>query len=263
MGFFTNTFYQDLIDALRLKFFWLRLSWLEFYGWYGTLSLGLAWVLLSPFLFAAGISIVYSEVFNLSPWEHFLYVYSGYVCWMFIADTLGNGAEVYRTSYSYYSEIKLPLVGFNIKSTLVRGYSFAINTVLYLIVALFYGASINLVLLPIVLVYFFLVSIFTSIILSLLMAFLPDLRLVIQNLMRLLFFITPIVWVPDEKLSGLKAIFVYANPFYYIVDIYRLIIAADQSVRHIEMHFLIFSVLALLAFALYNKFSKRMVFVCQ
>lgn len=263
MGVVKNLFFEDLREAKRLKSFWIKLSWLEFYGWYGRLNLGLAWVVISPLIFSAGISLVYAEAFGSNFWQHFLYVYSGYVCWLFIADTLGPGAEVYSMSYSYYSEIKLPLVGFNIKGAMVRSYTLLLNTATFLIVALIFGSSVNPIILLVVLIYFFIVSTLASVVLSVSLAYLPDLKMIIQNVMRLLFFLTPIVWVPDEKLSGAKALLVYANPFFYVVEAYRQIISNEINWDYLNVCLLLLVVLLVLAVVVYSAFSRRMVFVCK
>ena len=258
-----NLFIKDLFESSRLKFFWLKLSWLEFYGWYGRLNLGLAWVIISPAIFSLGISVVYAEAFGSSLWEHFLYVYGGYVCWLFIAETLSNGAEIYNSAYSYYSETKLPLVGFNLKGTLVRSYTLGLNTIAFVIVALFSGEGINFLLIPILLVLLLSLSLTTSIVLSISFAYFPDLKLIIQNTMRLLFFLTPIVWVPNEELKGIKAILVYANPFYYVVESYRQLISSDIDFYHFYILSVILSAMIVLSMVLYNMFSRKMVFVCK
>ena len=49
-----------------------------------------------------------------------------------------------------------------------------------------------------------------------------DLGELVQTLLRLAFFVTPIVWMPASTgRGGLVGAFLYANPFYYLIEIIR------------------------------------------
>lgn len=258
-----NNFFADLKETLRLRHFWLKLSWLEFYGWYGRMNLGFAWVVISPLVFAMGISVVYADTFGSNLKDHFLYVYGGYICWLFISDLLGSGAEVYTASYSYYSETKLPLLGFNIKGTLVRSFTLIINTLVYVVIGTLSGIEMNPLLVLAALFFFCVFSTFCSIVFSIGLAYVPDLKLVIQNLMRVLFFITPIVWVPSSDISGVKALLVFYNPFYYFVSIFRNTSVDKVSSVEWYISLAILAAICVLAIILYSMFSRKMVFVCK
>jgi len=50
----------------------------------------------------------------------------------------------------------------------------------------------------------------------------PDIAQTSQTILRLFFFITPIIWMPTSSGRGAAiGAFMYANPFYYLVEIIR------------------------------------------
>jgi ABC-type polysaccharide/polyol phosphate export permease len=49
----------------------------------------------------------------------------------------------------------------------------------------------------------------------------PDFGELVQTLLRLFFFITPIIWMPGQGKGAIIGAFIYANPFYYLIEIVR------------------------------------------
>jgi ABC-type polysaccharide/polyol phosphate export permease len=50
----------------------------------------------------------------------------------------------------------------------------------------------------------------------------PDLVEMLSSAMRLMFFVTPILWVPGEGTKGtLFNAVLYFNPFYYLIEVIR------------------------------------------
>ena len=49
----------------------------------------------------------------------------------------------------------------------------------------------------------------------------PDIAELTQTLLRLFFFITPIIWMPGAGKGAAIGAFIYANPFYYLLEIVR------------------------------------------
>ena len=50
----------------------------------------------------------------------------------------------------------------------------------------------------------------------------PDFGELTQTILRLFFFVTPIIWMPTQTGRGaIVGAFLYANPFYYLIEIVR------------------------------------------
>src|SRR5581483_9791539 len=67
------------------------------------------------------------------------------------------------------------------------------------------------------------------VILAILGARYPDLEEFVQSILRLLFFVTPILWVPHGHFRGAVVdALLYFNPFYYFVEAIRVPLLYDR-----------------------------------
>ncbi len=49
----------------------------------------------------------------------------------------------------------------------------------------------------------------------------PDIAELMRTVLRLFFFITPIIWMPSMGKGAVIGAFIYLNPFYYLIEIIR------------------------------------------
>ena len=64
-------------------------------------------------------------------------------------------------------------------------------------------------------------SIWLGLLLGSINVFLRDLHMFISNLLRLAFFMTPVLWYPSS-IENVKSLFISLNPFYYFLEIIRM-----------------------------------------
>ncbi len=86
-----------------------------------------------------------------------------------------------------------------------------------------------------------------------------DVPLVVQNAVQLFFFITPILWKP-ENLSGRDWIYLL-NPFYYLIEIMRRPLLGGGYAAEVWGPVLVFTAInALVAIALFARFRRRIAY---
>ena len=174
--------------------------------------------------------------------------------------------KVFVSSYSVYSQIRLPIVGFAIKSLIVRSIVFCVNLpVVFLFIFLNGGLSIlSLLQGGLAFILLGLATFFFTVWCGILVALIRDISFVLVNATRFAFFITPIVWSETKLLGDWRIVFVEYNPFYYLINIVRRpLLGLDFNVVDWTVVLGITLVNVVIAGLLYSRYRSRLVFLCR
>ncbi|MUK87368.1 teichoic acid ABC transporter permease [Ornithinibacillus sp. L9] len=212
----------------QIKHFYLlrRLSLYEIKSKNKMTYLGLAWELINPsiqiaiYWFIFGYGIRRGQEIDGDPF--FQWMLSGIIVWFFFNPAILEGSK------SIYQRVKM-LSKMNFPMSLIpniiiysKFYSHVGLIILTMIVLNFTGYPINIYYLQLPLfvfaTYLFIFSL--SLITSTLNTFIRDLQMLLQALLRMLLYMTPILWatfsLPDWVQNLMKI-----NPLYYLVEGYR------------------------------------------
>ena len=215
------SFWADLKDALAHRELWFNLAWQDIKLRYIRSKIGPFWITISTMLFIFSLGFMRSA-FSGQPMSGFLpSIAFGLIPWLMISGIIGEAAVIYPNNTGYMLDIKInPLV--LVFKTIMRALLiFGHDMVIFLFIVLFLKMSINwylLLLLPgllLVVGNIFLITVF----LSLIGVRYRDFGQIVESVMRVLFFVTPIYWNPAEVVRG--KIVVLLNPFSYYLNLIR------------------------------------------
>ena len=211
---------KEHIDNWRLI---LSISQFEVKSLYQKHYLGTLWQFITP-LFQI---LVYWLVFGLgirggNPVEglpFILWLLMGLIPWFLISPSILQGSNSVHQKIGLVSKMKFPVSLLPTIAIVNNSRNFFIMLILLFIILFIYGIDFSLHLLQ--LVYFILclfVFLFSfSILSSTISTIVRDYQLMLQSFMRMLFFLTPILWDVSNAPSWLANI-LQLNPFYYIID---------------------------------------------
>ncbi|QTN00778.1 ABC transporter permease [Sediminibacillus dalangtanensis] len=203
-----------------------RLAFYETKSKYQMHYLGILWQFLNPLLqvsvywFVFGVGIRNGDPVDGTPF--FIWLLTGLVPWFFISPTIVQGSNSIYSKINLVSKMKFPvsvLPSITIASNI---FGFLITIVILSVVMVIYDIKVSIYALQLpyyLLCLFFLlysITIFTSTI----SALIRDFQLLIQTSMRMLFFMTPILWSVNEFPERYQAL-IQLNPFAYIVNGFR------------------------------------------
>jgi ABC-type polysaccharide/polyol phosphate export permease len=207
--------FQDFVKWWKIALFGLKRRHM-------TTLLGPVWLFLPDFAFIAVVGTVFSAKFAATGASYFAYVATGYVIWVFIADSVGRGGNLFVTEFGRYSQIKTNLFGIILKEVIARSIILLVSLTFY--TALIWGisGSVNLTLWPFLgLALLFVNSFMQSYWLSALSARFRDLPPIVASVMRMMFFVTPIFWSADMLKHGIREYILHLNPFYHMMEMVR------------------------------------------
>lgn len=214
---------QDVIKGIQNIWLPLFLAKSEIRQRYRRSTLGPFWITVSTGIMIATIGIIFGKIFN-SPISEFLpYLAAGLILWGYISSTINESTGVFTTSEVAIKQLPLPLFIYVQKLVARNFYIFLHNILIFPIVCLFVHRSIGInvafVIPGILLIIINLLWI--SLLLGIICARYRDLTQIVASVVQILFYVTPIIWMPGQINSRVTRLFVDINPFYHLLSVVR------------------------------------------
>lgn len=251
----------DLCQGLGLWRLWFELAYDDLRQRYRRTAFGALWVSISYLVFAVTIALIGSQMTGIELFPFMVYVAVGYLAWNFINASVTDGCSVFINTENWISGMRLPFSLFVFQSIARETIIFGYGAVIAAAIIVFTGHDLSwsaLAALPALALY--LVNAVTShFFFGVLVTRYRDISQIIQTAMRVLFFLTPLIWTPEQA-GGLRD-WLWWNPFTYFIDIFRAPIV-DGLIPWSSWIFCLgfSSVFGLIAFGLFAHFRRRIVF---
>jgi ABC-type polysaccharide/polyol phosphate export permease len=212
---------DDWSRALRLPALWMNLALEDLRDRYRRTVLGIMWVVISFALFVAVKVLVFGQMSAASNREFAVFVTLGFGAWTFISSMVADACNAYLHSRAWILGTSVPYPVYLLQAT-------ARNWMVFLLILLVVAASLfwkptpwtaAALFAPVGLLAYFATSLWLAALLAPLCARFHDLYHTVQTGMRLLFFVTPILWMPGK--SGMLAELAQVNPITHYLAIVR------------------------------------------
>ena len=173
-------------------------------------------------LMVACLTLIFSGPLGTAPRDYAPYVAIGLVLWQFIQASLNEGCQVFVTAGETIRNTPMPLSVHVLRLVWRHLVSLGHHAVVIPVLLLLFGIAPSAfawsVLPALALLILFTFS--ASLLLGLIGARFRDVGPAVANLMQLMFFVTPIFWLPGT-LSPSMAWIVVLNPIFAFIDIVR------------------------------------------
>lgn len=183
---------------------------------------GFIWWVVEPVLSMCVYYLVFQVILDRGTENFVAFLFVGLVPWRWLSTTIMHGANAILGERSLMQQVYLSKLVFPLVSVLTDTFKFLVVMILVLAFVLISGFEVGVfyLALPVVLVVQFLLTLGLTILFAALTPFLPDLRIVLNNLIRLWFFLSGIFW--DVKIfSDQMQYYLRLNPMTVIIESYR------------------------------------------
>jgi ABC-type polysaccharide/polyol phosphate export permease len=212
---------RDWWRAAHMWRLWTALGFEDLIERYRRSYLGVTWLIASFALFILVYMLVFGHGSGLSAADYTLYVTIGFGLWNFMAGIVGESCTAYTGSGNWIQGTAIPYPVF-ILQMLYRNWLVFLLTIAVVLVAMLWLEDQwqwnMLWALPGLLVYV-ITPLWLTAIFAPLCARYHDLFHAVQTVMRLLFFATPILWLPTQREQ--LAVLAHWNLLTYFIDIVR------------------------------------------
>ncbi len=217
----TGRAWRDLATAILRWRMWGFIGLQDVKLRYRRSVLGPFWITLTMGITIVTVGLVYSKIFNTDIKTYVPFFGLGFMIWAFISGVATEGCNVFIAESGYIRQTPVTLMTYIFKHVWKNVIIFAHNFVIYLFIVLYFGIEIKLSNLLAVVGFALIVfnSVWVSVVLAILCARYRDIPPVVQSLVGVLFFITPILW--DR--AGVNSHLAYLdwNPAFHMIQIFR------------------------------------------
>ena len=212
--------FEDLWSGVKQWRVWLLLGWLDLKLRYRRSYLGPFWITISMAVMIYSMGFVYSKLFQVNLGEYFLYISGGMLAWFLLSTTLIEMMHGFTDAQTFILQLKMPFSVY-IMRVITRNFIVLGHNVLAVIPLLIYFKCMP----NFALIFFALAVIAVSMLsigtlFAMIGARYRDVQQVITSILQVGFLLTPIMWNAD-MIPGRAILAVYANPFYYFVELLR------------------------------------------
>ena len=187
--------------------------------------LGVAWTMLNPLGTMLIMVLVFSRVFNTVQ-SYPTYVLTGIICWTMFQQSTSFAMSSMVWGSTLFQQIYLPRTSFVVSTVLASLVNFVLSLVPLFIIMAFSKVEFELtvLLLPFSMLILFTFSLGVGLLVSTLAVFFPDVAEMYPVLLLAWMYLSPII-IPVEILQEvLNGLVITLNPFYYVVNIFRLLV---------------------------------------
>ena len=218
----------DLSTGLRSRELWLHLGWQDIKQRYRRSLLGPLWITIATGVTAVAMGLLYSQLFDEDIKTFLPYVTLGFIFWGFIEGSILDGADVFAKNEGLIKQIPAPLSVHVYRLVWRQLIIFAHNIVIYLILLAIFPQPLSwtVVLIVPAMILFVANSAWVAIVFGTLTTRFRDIGQLLSTAVRLVFFMTPIIWSAQtlHKVAGddsSRAKIVEINPMFHYLEITR------------------------------------------
>lgn len=212
---------RDLRDVVLQSTIWSSLAYADIRSKYRLSTFGSLWITLTTGALALAIGLIYGQFFGQDMHNYLPYFTASYITWTFIASVIGEASVTLIGAGNLIKSSQMPII-FHVLRMLQRNLIVALHNAIVLaaiwpFVRWSLHPSAMLSIAGLVLLYLFLVG--ASVVFAIICVRYRDVPPLIQVLIQFLFFLTPIIWYPEQIRFG--AMVLKFNPVAYMLIVVR------------------------------------------
>ena len=249
-------------EGFILHRIWWTYAWQDIKLRYRRSMIGPFWITISMAVTIIVLGLLYGALFKL-PLEQFIpFLTIGFIFWNLMSGLIADGCQTFIENAGYLLQTRLPLTVYVYKIVSRNVILFAHNIVIYFFVAFFFkiipGLNFWMVLIGLLLI--IINGIWAGLILGILCTRFRDLTQIVNSILQVSFFMTPILWDPN-LIERKRAFVVHYNPFFHIIELVRApLLGRDVSLLSLMVVLGITLAGFIMSMLLYSRFGKRVAY---
>jgi ABC-type polysaccharide/polyol phosphate export permease len=213
---------MEIFRTLQSPYTWVTFAWEELRDRYQRSALGMLWIPVSFLLFVGVKVLVFSKLNQADIGAFSIHVVIGYWVWQTLNAFAIDSGHVFVRAGGYIKSSPLPYSVYVLQALFRNTVPFLSNFLITLVVCSLATGGLSVHFLWVIPAYLVLSlnAIWMFLLVGVIGARYRDIGHLIQTMMRVLFFITPIIWIPAQ-LGQTGEFIALINPFAHYINLLR------------------------------------------
>lgn len=209
--------------------------------------MGVLWWVIEPVLYLSVFYFIFVVVFNRGGRDAVAFLLIGLVVWKWFGSSIPKCANSIPVNIGLIRQIYIPKIVLPTMSMVTTTIKFLIVLVLLILFLFILGYEVNVtwLALPLLIMLQFLLTLAIGCVLAAVVPFLPDLRLIIDNALMMLFFLSG-VFFDFSSVSPMARSYLNINPMLGIIESYRSIMVSGVWPDWTLLAYILFASIVLL-----------------
>lgn len=220
----------DISEALAKYRLALIFGWQDVAQRYRRSRVGAFWLTLNMAVFIGALGLIFGTLFQSEMREFLPYLCAGVITWGFISTCLNEGCTTFTSSDGIILQVRMPLFTHVMRSIWRNIIIFGHNIIIFPLLLLIFGKMLSFNVLWAV-PGFILLCLNLSwmmLILAIVCARFRDMSQVVANVLQVLFYATPIMWMVKILPEHVSRAFIDWNPFFHFIELVRAPLFGNQ-----------------------------------
>jgi lipopolysaccharide transport system permease protein len=251
----------DLSRGIGLWRLALALGWLDIRLRYRGSMLGPFWLTISTGVMVASLGMLYSTLFKMDLKAYLPFLALSQVLWGFLGVVVSEACTTFTDAEGIIRSVRIPFFVFSIRTLVRNMIALAHNIVVIIVVFAIFSISPGwggLTTIP-ALGLWVIDALALTLLLGSFCARFRDIQPIVNSIMQIAFFVTPVIWKPEQLGAGARKLFL--NPFFDLLEIVRAPMLGDEISQRVWAGALFYSVvLCVVSWAFFVRARGRITF---
>lgn len=253
---------DDLARGLGRWELWGTLGWQDIRHRYRRSTIGPFWLTLSMGVLIGGVGLLWCVILQKKTENYLPYFGLGIITWGLISHLIIDSCNVFISSGGVIKQQAAPLSVYVFKMVWINVIIFLHNMLIYVAIVVFFrlnpGYATILALPGLALIC--LNGVWIGIVLGITSSRFHDVPPIVSSVTQLIFFMTPILWTPEQLPANAHWV-VDLNPVQYFIEVVRMPLLGQVPPLSTWLFTVTFTVLGyLVGFIFYVKFRRRIAY---
>lgn len=253
--------FNDIRETFRHLPLIFHLAYSDTKARYKRSMLGPLWLTLGAAIGVVGLGLVWSQLLHQNRSELIPSLTVGLLLWQFMSGCVTESSSAFVRQSQIIRNLKLPYLIHPFQLIVKQLITLGHNLIIFVVVFIIYPQSMSIInLLSVVgLLLLLLNLLWISVLFGMLGARFRDVEQIVQALMPIIFFLTPVIYKAGH--AGVNQFIIWLNPFTYFITIVRdplFGVVPDISVFMVNIGFAVVG--WMVTMIVFNRFSSRIAF---
>ena len=213
----------DVTEGIKMSDLWMLTTMRDYVNQNRRRFLGWAWVPLGMLFLVFALGYAYSYILGYDYLAFTLYLFAGFMAWTYIQSIVNGAFTLFLRDANVIMNVKMPFSYYAYRLVFLHLLPIAFCLPFYLALVAIYGEfkfPEMLLFFPALLIYI-VCGVSMAFFIGIIALRFRDLEAPIGNIMRVLFLVTPVIWMIEGREGSKRAYWAEYNPLYHIVEIMR------------------------------------------